>query len=714
MARRMTHRILAALIGAGAATLLAMQPARAHETDQYTLPRRDFADMGPYLNAWMYDAIAEGMGKVNERIAAAKKGNRPFELKRLQEDGEIVRAVNAAFPNAMVVIEGFDSTMGSTRTRDAYPGLVCGYKEPLTNIYQHAHFILDPRQLFRVWLAKTSNVYGTYLGGDKVGHFTDMGMNYWRAYDAAKRKGANEEEATRAAVDVGTQGLIFSESGMLGYLSAGSYSNGDMAANYLGFVFYRNLTAPMMLKGKLQPAMLVREDDLWRIAPHVQRDNDFFAVYVSDHWCEALNPSHYESGMRDKIREAVQERQADVLERYADANGLRREAIDFDTIARECATYHGVDYGHRGSMEELLVLSSVCFEPFPGNAKPGDRNDRGYTPLHDAAMRGDVARVQALLASGADINIAIRSKEVFSSEWGATPLHLAARNDQREVVELLVRAGANVKAVDDRGATALHYAAAHPAVETLLLSKGASADARDVFGRTALHWAANLAAAEGIEALAGNGADATAADRSGATPLHLAAANGDALAVARLINNGAKVNPVDHFGRTPLHAAASLNDAETAKVLLSRGANPSAKDAFGITPLHDAARQGRTAVVIVLMAAGATPGATDLSGVTPLHLAARDGHESAVQAMLARGANPNARSNAGVTPLHEAAFSGRETIVTALTAAGSDRSAKDALGRTPRDVASIHGHRKLMAVLVAESGAPRHAAVIAQ
>ncbi len=713
MARRLTQ-VLAALAGAACAALMVMAPAGAHETDQYTLPRREFADMGPYLNAWMYDAMDEAVRKVNERIAAAKKANRPMEVERLKEDGEIVRAVNSAFPNAMVVIEGFDSTMGTTSTRDAYPGMVCGYKESLTNIYQHAHFILDPRQLFRIWLAKTSNMYGTYIGGDKVGHFTDMGMNYWRAYDAARRKGANEEEATQAAVDVGTQGLIFSESGMLGYLSAGSYSNGDMAANYLGFVFYRNLTSPMMLKGKLQPAMLVRDGDFWKFAPHVRRDNDFFAVYISDHWCEAINPSRYESGMRDKIREAIKARQADVLERYADENGLRRPAIWYETAARDCATYYGVDYGHRGTMDELLAFSAVCYDPLSAKALPNDRNDRGYTPLHDAAMRGDLARVQALIASGADVNVAIRSKEDYSSEWGATPLHVAARNDQREVVEALLKAGANAKAADDRGATPLHYGVEYPEIETLLLSRGADANARDISGRTALHWAANLGKGESVEAIADRGGDANQADRAGVTPLHLAAARGDSLAVARLIDHGAKVDSTDHFGRTPLHAAAGLNDAETAMVLMSRGAKATVKDAFGVTPLHDAARQGRTAVASALMANGASPASTDLSGITPLHLAARDGHDSTVQAMLTRGANPNARSTAGVTPLHEAAFSGREPVIVALTSAGSDRTAKDALGRTPHDVASTRGHRNVLAMLVASNNTPLHASAAAQ
>ena len=308
--------VLSAVVALAAAGLMVAPEARAHETDQYTLPRRDFADLGPYLNAYFYDAIERGVKRVNNRIASAR-GSRPSEVKSLQQDSVIVHSVNSEFPNAMSVIEGLDIKFGSSSMRDAFPGEVTGFKESFTNIYEKAHFILDPRQLFRIWLAKTFCAYGVYMGGDKIGHFTDMGMNYWRSYDAARKKGANEDEATARAIELGTQGLIFSEEGMLGYLSAGSYSNGDMISNYLGFVFYRNLTSPMMLKGREHPAMVVREGDSWKIAPHVQRDNDFFAAFIDDHLNEAFNPSHYESGMRGKIGEAIKQRQNDILDRFS-------------------------------------------------------------------------------------------------------------------------------------------------------------------------------------------------------------------------------------------------------------------------------------------------------------------------------------------------------------------------------------------------------------
>ncbi len=693
-----------AATGAIGLTIAPVPTARAHETDQFTLPYgRQFADLGPYLNAWVYDRIEMGVNKVNEKIAAAVRAGKRGALAQLQSDDEIVRSVNASFPNAYDVIEGLNSMFRSTKVRSEYPGLVVGYHEQFINIYEKAHFVLDPRQFFRIWHAGTLNAWGTYLGADKVGHFTDMGRHYWNAYSAARKKGATEEEATAEAVKIGTDGAIFAETGVLGYLSAGAYSNADNASNYVGFLFYRNLTAPVMLKGRQVPAMLVRDGDYWKIAPHVQRDNDFFAVFISEHWNEVANASHYEQGMRPKIREAVKERQTVILERYADPNGLRQPLIWFETNTRNCRTYYGAEYGHRGDFDELITPASVCFDPLPADASPNDRNDRGYTALHDAVIRGEVERMRVLIDHGADVNSPIRSNESYSSDWGATPLHLAARDGRPEIIEILLVAGARVDIADDRGATPLHWAAGQPGVAGTLITRGANVNEADRLGRTPLHWAANLGAAESIDALVKRGGNVNVQDATGQTPLHLAAHIGEARTVARLLENTADPATVDRSGVTALHLAAANGNVETVTRLLDENANPRSADAFGLTPLHEAASHGRTAAVDVLLANGADPNATDLAGVTPMHLAARLGHEAASTALLARGANINARSRTGATPLHEAAFSGRPGIITALTDAGADLSARDAIGRTPREVALGAGHRDVLALLVPTS-----------
>ena len=60
------------------------------------------------------------------------------------------------------------------------------------------------------------------------------------------------------------------------------------------------------------------------------------------------------------------------------------------------------------------------------------------TQLADAAKAGNVVAVRALLAKKADVNAAT----VDSS----TPLHLAVKANSLEIANLLIDAGANVKA----------------------------------------------------------------------------------------------------------------------------------------------------------------------------------------------------------------------------------------------------------------------------
>lgn len=61
--------------------------------------------------------------------------------------------------------------------------------------------------------------------------------------------------------------------------------------------------------------------------------------------------------------------------------------------------------------------------------------DDVFTPLHEAAMRGERARVQALLADGLEVDA--------RDAYGITPLHLAVSKGHRDVAELLLSKGAD-------------------------------------------------------------------------------------------------------------------------------------------------------------------------------------------------------------------------------------------------------------------------------
>ncbi len=161
------------------------------------------------------------------------------------------------------------------------------------------------------------------------------------------------------------------------------------------------------------------------------------------------------------------------------------------------------------------------------------------SPVADAAERGDVETVVALLQQGADVNAAQGD--------GMTALHWAAMNGNAELVEVLLYAGAASEATTRLG------------------------------GYTALHLASRVGHAEAIGALVAQGADVSARTTTGAMPLHLAAGSGNVDALSVLIEAGAEVDGRENvYEQTPLMWATAKNRVPAMAVLLDAGADVNA------------------------------------------------------------------------------------------------------------------------------------------
>eukprot|EP00756_Hemistasia_phaeocysticola_P054077 Hpha_TRINITY_DN3001_c0_g2::TRINITY_DN3001_c0_g2_i1::g.138619::m.138619 len=156
----------------------------------------------------------------------------------------------------------------------------------------------------------------------------------------------------------------------------------------------------------------------------------------------------------------------------------------------------------------------------------------GGSPLHIAAAMGAVARMEALLEDGADV-------DEEKLEDGTTPLHQAVTTCKGEAVQLLVEKGANIGAIARSGATPLHMAAAIGCVPAarILLESGADADYKHAFaGTTALHFASEMGRVGVISELCKRGADPNAEKVTGGTPLHSAADSNQSAAVELLLS----------------------------------------------------------------------------------------------------------------------------------------------------------------------------------
>jgi len=86
------------------------------------------------------------------------------------------------------------------------------------------------------------------------------------------------------------------------------------------------------------------------------------------------------------------------------------------------------------------------------------RNGNGQSPIAGAAFKGDLAVVKALVEAGAEIE--------GSSFDGRTALMMAAMFNRVEIVDYLIGQGADPKAKDANGVTALDAARTMGAVDT--------------------------------------------------------------------------------------------------------------------------------------------------------------------------------------------------------------------------------------------------------
>ena len=186
-----------------------------------------------------------------------------------------------------------------------------------------------------------------------------------------------------------------------------------------------------------------------------------------------------------------------------------------------------------------------------------------------------------------------------------TPLHSAALHGDLEVVQKLIEYYADVSAEDDQGRTPLYVASEgrnlkRCSVLHLLLEHGADIDARADDGQTPLHNASAFGALEVARLLVERGADVNARAEDGRTPLHkaLASYRVSLELVQMLLEHGADVNARAINGRTPLHEAVYSGGLKVVRLLLERGADVTAEDDNGVTPLRE---HGRDEVMELLL-----------------------------------------------------------------------------------------------------------------
>ena len=110
-------------------------------------------------------------------------------------------------------------------------------------------------------------------------------------------------------------------------------------------------------------------------------------------------------------------------------------------------------------------------------------------------------------------------------------------------------------------------------VQAFLKKGGIQLDKRDAQGATALYYAGAKGSKDIVKLLLDAGADAAIADNQSRTALHMAAQSGNKEIIRLLCDGGADLNATDNEGKTPLIYAAKNGRSEACRFLLELGAD---------------------------------------------------------------------------------------------------------------------------------------------
>ena len=261
--------------------------------------------------------------------------------------------------------------------------------------------------------------------------------------------------------------------------------------------------------------------------------------------------------------------------------------------------------------------------------------------LQWAAAGGNLELVNYLLSKGSDIN--------YRESHGADAIQYAAEggNKNTAVYDALIKAGANVKAKDEHGATLMMLTIAGDEDFKLVdyfTSKGLSVKDKDQFGRTVADYAAKL---------------------------------GNFTIIDKLIAKGVKPTDQALFFATQ-GSRAKTNGLDVFQTLVEKyGLNPKAINPDGATILNSLVRRPNADIINYFLAKGVDVSKADKEGNTALIVASEGRDAKLVETLLSKAKNVNAKNEKGETALLKAVSNGSAEVVSVLLKNGADAKVLD-------------------------------------
>lgn len=339
------------------ANLLQMNSLFAFETDQYNLPPEPLADIGIEVTNYVESVVRQSVNKVNAEIQRREEClAKPIKncdsveknkqrLAELHSGEVVVHEVYKVLGGGIIPFTNSGTWLEKHKFKAQPARYKPGYRESL--------FVFYPTSYFE--LASTINMFGAQFGTDKIAHLFQQGYGYYKTYQKELKKGSTENQAIEKAVKSGQK----TERGIFGTLVSGVYSNGDLAANYVGLKFYLGLTKEIKIGDQIRPPVLKFMEGVWAINDSFEMLEMLLKPFVTDHLNEALNPSGFTRmfGLNAYVRHVLRSHACSEWKQ----NYPNNTQTDYERTTESLKRWNNEDYGWT-EKKNFITIANTCFD----------------------------------------------------------------------------------------------------------------------------------------------------------------------------------------------------------------------------------------------------------------------------------------------------------------------------------------------------------------